>query len=41
MGAYGYALTSNYNLRPKPTEILIDKSKFKVISKKEKVQDLI
>ena len=41
VGAYGYALTSNYNLRPKPTEILIDKSKFKVISKKEKVQDLI
>ena len=30
VGAYGMSLSSNYNLRPKPIELLIDKSKIKV-----------
>ena len=33
VGAYGISLSSNYNLRPKPAEILIKKSKASVISK--------
>ena len=31
VGAYGMSLSSNYNLRPKPIELLIKKSKIKII----------
>ena len=41
VGAYGMSLSSNYNLRPKPTEILIKKSKIKIISKRQNLKDLI
>ena len=41
VGAYGMSLSSNYNLRPKPIELLIDKSKIKVISKRQSLKDLI
>ena len=41
VGAYGMSLSSNYNLRPKPIELLIDKSKVKVISKRQNLKDLI
>ncbi len=41
VGAYGISLASNYNLRPKPIEILIKKSKIQVIKKKQKLSELI
>ena len=41
VGAYGMSLSSNYNLRPKPVELLIKKSKIKVIRKRQKHKDLI
>jgi len=41
VGAYGMSLSSNYNLRPKPTEILIKGSKITVIKKRQKLEDLI
>ena len=41
VGAYGSSLSSNYNLRPKPAEILIKNSKAKIISKRQKLVDLI
>jgi diaminopimelate decarboxylase len=41
VGAYGMSLSSNYNLRPKPTEILIRGSKINVIKKRQKLEDLI
>ena len=41
VGAYGMSLSSNYNLRPKPTEILIKKSKIKIISIRQSLKDLI
>ena len=41
VGAYGMSLSSNYNLRPKPTEILIRGSKIKVIKKRQKYRDFI
>ena len=41
VGAYGISLSSNYNLRPKPTEILIKKSKASVISKRQKLIEII
>ena len=41
VGAYGMSLSSNYNMRPKPTEILIKWSKINVIKKRQKLKDLI
>ena len=41
VGAYGMSLSSNYNIRPKPIELLIKGSKIKVIRKRQKLKDLI
>ena len=41
VGAYGMSLSSNYNLRPKPVELLIKRSKIKVIRKRQKHKDFI
>ena len=41
VGAYGMSLSSNYNLRPKPVELLIKGSKIKVIRKRQKHKDII
>ena len=41
VGAYGMSLSSNYNTRPKPVEILIKNSKIKIINKRQNLKDLI
>ena len=41
VGAYGMSLSSNYNVRPKPIELLIKGSKVNVIKKRQKLKDLI
>jgi len=41
VGAYGISLSSNYNVRPKPVEILIKGSKINVIKKRQKLTDLM
>ena len=41
VGAYGMSLSSNYNLRPKPAEILIKGSKINIIKKRQKLTDLM
>ena len=41
VGAYGMSLSSNYNVRPKPAEILIKGSKINIIKKRQKLEDLI
>ena len=41
VGAYGMSLSSNYNVRPKPIELLINGTKIKVIKKRQKHKDLI
>ena len=41
VGAYGMSLSSNYNLRPKPIELLIQNSKIQVISKRQDLNDLM
>ena len=41
VGAYGMSLSSNYNVRPKPVELLIKGSKIKVIRKRQSYKDLI
>jgi diaminopimelate decarboxylase len=41
VGAYGMSLSSNYNVRPKPIELLIKGSKIKVIRERQKHEDLM
>ena len=41
VGAYGMSLSSNYNLRAKPLEILIKGNKIKIIRKRQKHKDII
>jgi len=40
-GAYGMALASNYNTRPRPAEVLITGKSVKVIRRRETVADLL
>ena len=40
-GAYGMSLSSNYNLRPKAAEILVNGSKINVVKKRQKLKELI
>jgi diaminopimelate decarboxylase len=40
-GAYGMALASNYNTRPRPAEVLIDGKSAKLIRKRETIGDLL
>jgi diaminopimelate decarboxylase len=39
-GAYGYSLSSNYNGRPRPAEVLVDGDAFKTIRRREPVDAL-
>ena len=41
VGAYGMSLSSNYNMRPKPLEILIKDSKIKTIRNRQKLREII
>lgn len=40
VGAYGFAMSSNYNARPRPPEVFIDNGKDILIRKRESVEDL-
>jgi diaminopimelate decarboxylase len=40
-GAYGFAMSSNYNNRPRAPEVLVDGGTFKVIRRRETYEDLI
>ena len=40
-GAYGFVQSSNYNSRPRPAEVLVDGSSYRVIRKRERYADLI
>ncbi len=39
-GAYGHVMSSNYNTRRRPPEILVDKDQYKIIRKRESYDDL-
>ncbi len=41
VGAYGMSLSSNYNLRTKPPEIMINKKSAKIILKRQKLSNII
>ncbi len=40
-GAYGFAMSSNYNNRPRAAEVLVDGASFKVIRRRETYEDLV
>lgn len=40
-GAYGYAMSSNYNSRPRPAEVLVDGDRYAVITERERFEDLV
>jgi diaminopimelate decarboxylase len=40
-GAYGFSLASNYNSRPKPAEILVEKDYARVIRDRQTYEDLV
>ncbi|MEO6983009.1 MAG: diaminopimelate decarboxylase, partial [Edaphobacter sp.] len=40
-GAYGMSLTSNYNTRPRPAEVLVDDTTVKLIRRRETMRDLL
>src|SRR3954449_11236713 len=40
-GAYGFAMSSNYNNRPRAPEVLVDGDGYKVIRKRETYEDLV
>ncbi|MCS7231859.1 MAG: diaminopimelate decarboxylase [Elusimicrobiota bacterium] len=40
-GAYGFVMSSNYNSRLRPAEVMVDKDKFYLIRKAENYEDLI
>ncbi len=40
-GAYGYVMSSNYNNRPRPAEVLLDNNNEKLIRRRETFEDLL
>ena len=40
-GAYGFSMSSNYNSRPRPVELLVDGSSVSVIKERETYEDLV
>ena len=40
VGAYGYAMASNYNSRVRPAEVLVDGDRYAVITAREQYEDL-
>jgi diaminopimelate decarboxylase len=40
-GAYGFAMSSNYNSRPRPAEVMVDGDRFSIVTAREEYADLI
>jgi len=40
-GAYGFAMASNYNARPRPAEVLVDEQRWAVITARQSYEDLV
>jgi diaminopimelate decarboxylase len=39
-GAYGFTMASNYNARPRPAEVLVEADRWRVIRRRERLEDL-
>ncbi len=40
-GAYGYVMASNYNMRPRPAEVMVKGNRFDIVRRRESFKDLI
>ncbi len=40
-GSYGFVMASNYNSRPRPPEVLIDRGRYGIVRRRETVGDLL
>jgi diaminopimelate decarboxylase len=40
-GAYGFAMASNYNFRPRAPEVLVENGRYRVVRRRETFEDLI
>ena len=40
-GAYGMAMASNYNARPRPAEVLVNGGRYEVVRRRETAKDLV
>jgi diaminopimelate decarboxylase len=40
-GAYGFAMASNYNARPRAAEVLVHGDRFQVVRRRESYEDTI
>ena len=40
-GAYGFAMASNYNFRPRAAEVLVEGSAYRVIRRRETYEDML
>ena len=40
-GAYGFSMSSNYNCRPRPVEVLVKGDRFQIVREREKYEDLL
>jgi diaminopimelate decarboxylase len=40
-GAYGFVMSSNYNARPRPVEVLVEGDTFRIVRQRESVSDLM
>ena len=41
VGAYGFAMASNYNFRPRAAEVLVEHGSFRIVRRRETFEDLI
>ncbi|WP_447894647.1 diaminopimelate decarboxylase [Vreelandella sp. GE22] len=39
-GAYGYVMASNYNSRPRPAEVMVDRERFHIVRARETLENL-
>lgn len=40
-GAYGFTMSSTYNARPRPAEVMVDASRYFVVTKRQSYEDLV
>jgi diaminopimelate decarboxylase len=40
-GAYGFSMASNYNCRPRPAEVLVEDTTYRIVRKREPYEDLM
>ena len=41
VGSYGFVMASNYNSRPRPPEVLVDKNRYAIVRRRETVDELL